>query len=261
MHTSRRGFSIPLFFLFVMGAAGLAFTSLHTLHFIRSTFSPSDQIGAYVALFLLDGASVTWLILLVYHSITRTERNIALLMLGANIAGVIAATLSDSFIVTGDNGTTAKLSQGWVTIALLGVTTVVLGNVIAGFFYHAADPHAQARMQERDLEGERHAIVLDERRKAIRTMLNEVAPDIAAIEAAALRDQLYSAVSVTQRTFIEGRARPVTAPRKLPQPETARDVTHFANDTADVTEDVSQTVRDMSVTQDQTVPKPPRRTR
>jgi len=130
--------------LWLITGALIIFTATRSVHLIQSTMPAEYSIMAYAALAGLDGGVLAWLFWTTRTAHSGVQRTIGTLMIIVDLAGIAAAVLGDTMLVS-DLGNKELVG----TVAIWIVPVVIVANVAACVVAHVADPAQELRDADR----------------------------------------------------------------------------------------------------------------
>lgn len=129
--------------LWLITGALIIFTATRSVHLIQSTMPADYSIMAYAALAGLDGGVLAWLFWTTRTAHSGVQRTIGTLMIIVDLAGIAAAVLGDTMLVSGANADLVG------TVAIWIVPVVIVANVASCVVAHVADPAQELRDADR----------------------------------------------------------------------------------------------------------------
>ena len=179
--------------LWVLGLALLAFTGFRTLDFLGMTLTSDQQFIKYLGLAAFDGGVLLWSMFARYEA-KGWQRAISHIMIFVCLVGVCTCTWADTFLVSAQNGL-VKLPPGIATMALYGVLTIILANVVMVIVTPMVHPE---RLREWAIEAA-HDRIEDQTLKAISQQAVLISPDIATQQGEQWVQQTYQNLGFSKK--------------------------------------------------------------
>lgn len=157
----------------------LLFTGFRSIHLVQTTLPGDSQVLAFAALAALDLGVLAWTFY-ANGGARGAQRTIALLMVVVDFAGVAAATLADTLLITGNNAELVGTVAAWI------VPIVICANVGAVIAVHVMDPTQVVRDAEREAEEELQRQLAEQIRANAGQLAGSVTPEMLALRQAEL---------------------------------------------------------------------------
>jgi len=137
-----------LFYIFA--AVVVLWTSSLTVQLVQRVL-PNSGVTAFFALALFDGGGLIWLLVFVSYARGLQQRATALLMMVADLVGVVLMSLAELFL----GGQTFAAVPTWLgetVVWLIGIWTLV--NVAGAYYFHVASPDVQKEIERKSMQDE-----------------------------------------------------------------------------------------------------------
>jgi hypothetical protein len=221
MKTFWKGFA-TLFFYLISGAL-LLYAGSRSLAFIQLTLPPDQQITGFLALGATSGGAIMWLLVFMFYAQGLGQKITSALMIGIDLLGEFALFFIDTMLESGQSGLTAKLTEGDITMVVVGLSGLIFANIVAGFAFHLTDPEHSRDMKENFVFDNLRDKAMKLIEKRGDELSAQIAPQLAEQWAADFENRFSNMNAIgLGRTRIEGTARSIPA---LPAPVPVETVT------------------------------------
>ena len=190
--------AIGVFLVTILGGALLVYTGSRNADFINQTFSGGNQIMAYFGLAAIDGGLVAWVLVYLHGARGGKQRALSFLMVLVSLVAVAVTMAADTFLHSGQNGVTGKVSQDTAATSIWFVVIVIALNIIGTVFFHMFDPAHLKRQMEEEIEEHIQAKELEWMRANGESLAAETAPIRAANWQQTRRAQLLQGMNHSQ---------------------------------------------------------------
>lgn len=146
MKTFWKGIATLMFYL--ISVALLLYAGSRSLAFIQMTLPPDQQITGFLALGATSGGAIMWLLVFMFYAQGLGQKITSATMIAIDLLGEFALFAIDTMLESGKSGLTGQLTEGDITMVVVGLSGLIFANIVAGFAFHLTDPEHAKDMKE-----------------------------------------------------------------------------------------------------------------